>query len=1069
MKTFFLMIIVITGIVSIVTAGEIRFDADSLDKNALTSQMMKVVQDAVDWNKKGLDLLDNNDYDGAMKCFNEAITILPDYSDAINNRGVIKFRRGDIPGAQEIWQKLAVNDPTYALASYNLALIQVNQKQFDAAIRMLERALKSDKQFVEAKVRLGAIHLERNEKGKALEELHAAYKMAPTHADAWSFYAYALVRNGDTTEAVAILKKNSDKSVALKMLGEIEESRKNYSVAGTYYSQAIGLGADPALLIECASVQMDAKNCTAALQTLKTYFGMNIPHSADAWLLAGIASKECGDVAGSQNYFEQGSKNFPQDGVIRYNLGQVYFYQKKYDQAENTWTGLSDTLQDPSLLYLRAINAKRKNDFPEAESIIKRALELDDRAEFHDFLGAILFHQGKTKDAAGEFRKAAEINPNLRSAQLNLALCSKSGGDLSSAAAMLEKKLGQCGADSCAEIALQLSVVYYYQKLFDKAAATLSSVKENDRDERIYRHLAIYYKELQEWGKAINALETAVNKFVTEPQTDYELAEAYLMAGYYAKAIDRYNLLLPKWQQNPWRIYYQLGYAYFEQNDFVNAKKCFEKSVNCKNNVAARGLLAFIYNKEGNVSQARELWKKNLTDDPSNAAMWVNMGLSYERDGKYEDAITDYKKALDLKSNDPQIQINLGNALTSAGRYTEALNAYKQALNSPKKEVAEYNIFLVYAKKRDKELAGKSLRVLEKDFIASANTKRAQSEIALWDGDTVNALKQLESLSDKEAGDWMALAKVYGEIGNRQKSIECLSKVPEEAQWENDRATIKAMLAFQEGNYEEVVQHFSQNRDTGFVAQYNLALAYFNLKKYSDALVIAERLAKTAGSNDRVDLCRLAGNSAFGLKQWEKARQWYLQLSNVEAHSSIVQYNLAVASYNLGKVEDAWKYYQRARELDSKITNADIEKRYASTQSDSKVNQNSIAPLDSMFNAGVDLQNSGNDSAAEKLYLQVVAKDSLYNLAWNNLGAIYGKWGEIDKAEHAYQKAVEKKHDIPEAYANLVTFYIALEEFTKARQWLIKGAGHNPESELLKNLKQKIIDAEKKAGKNQNH
>jgi tetratricopeptide (TPR) repeat protein len=1056
-------IIALFSLFPMVHAGEIKFDADY--GNVLPAQMMKVIQEAVDWNKKGLDLLDKKDFSGAMECFDEAIALLPNYSDAINNRGVIKFRRGDIVGAQEIWQKLAVKDPTYALVSYNLALIQVGQKQYDAAIRLLDRAIKEDKQFVEAHVRLGAVYLDRGQNEKALEQLRSAYKIAPTHLDAWSYYSYALVRNRDTAGALAILKKNSDKVEALKLLGQIEESRKNYSTAGNYFSQAITLGADPGLLIDYASSQMDAKNCTAALQTLKTYFGMSIPHLADAWLLAGIASKECGDVASSQSYFEQGSKKFPQDGVIKYNLGQVYFYQKKYDQAENTWTGLSDTLQDPSLLYLRAINAKRKNDYPSAGLIIRRALEVDDRAEFHDLLGVILYREGKSKEAASEFRKAVEINPNLRSAQLNLALCSKSGSELSNAAALLEKKLGFCGADSCADIALQLSVLYYYQKMPEKAAATLCTVKEGDRDERIYRHLAIYYKELQDWGKAIAALETAVKKYVTEPQTDYELAEAYLMAGYYAKAIERYNLLMPKWRQNPWRIYYQLGYAYFEQNDFANAKAYFEKSVNSKNNVAARGLLAFIYNKEGNVSQARELWKKNLTDDPTNVSMWVNMGLSYERDGKYEDAIANYKKASDIKSNDPQIQINIGNAYTCIGQYTDALNAYKHALNSPKKEVAEYNIFLVYAKKRDKEQAVKSLKLIEKDFIASANTKRAQSEIALWDGDTVNAIRMLESLADKEAGDWMTLAQVYAGLGKRPKALECLAKVPDDAQWVRDRANIKATLAFQAGNYEEVLKLFSQNRDTGFIAQYNLALAYYNLKKYTEAIAVAERLAKTAGGNDRADLCRLAGNSSFGLKQWERARQWYLQLSNVEARSPIVQYNLAVASYNLGKVDDAWRYYQRARELDPKINNADIEKRYASVHTASTASQNLIAPLDSIFNTGVDLQNSGNDSAAEKLYQQIVAKDSLYNLAWNNLGAIYGKWGEIDKAEKAYQKAVEKKHDIPEAYANLVSFYIALEEFTKARQWLIKGIGHNSESDVLKNLKQKIVDAEKKAGK----
>lgn len=222
---------------------------------------------------------------------------------------------------------------------------------------------------------------------------------------------------------------------------------------------------------------------------------------------------------------------------------------------------------------------------------------------------------------------------------------------------------------------------------------------------------------------------------------------------------------------------------------------------------------------------------------------------------------------------------------------------------------------------------------------------------------------------------------------------------------------------------------------------------------------------KTAAGGDRADLCRLAGNAAFGLKQWKNARQWYLQLSNVEAHNAVVQYNLAVAAYNLGDVDDAWKYYGLARVGDPKISNADIEKRYAAAHGSAVTGQSLISLPDSLYNAAVDMQNAGDDSAAEKIYLQITARDSLYNMAWNNLGTIYGKRGEIEKAEHAYLKAVEKKHDIPETYANLVTLYIELEEFTKARQWLIKGQGHNPDSDLLKDLKEKIVAAEKKAKK----
>jgi protein O-GlcNAc transferase len=1046
-------------------AVEFNFEIDSIGGEALTARIMKAASEADAWNRKGLDAIDKNDLSTAMSCFDEALKIFPNYSDAINNRGVVKFRKGEIGSAREIWEKLASQDPGYAIASYNLSLIYLHDRQLDAATRLLERALKANKQLIEAQVRLGAILLDKGEKRKALEQLRKAYKMGSTHPDAWSYYSYALVENGDTAEAVSVLKKYSDKPEALQLLGRIESSRRNNAAAKNYLSQAVNKGADPSVLIELAGAQVDGKNCKEALQTLSVYFDKNIAHAADAFILAGIAAKECGDVAASQEYFEKGIGKFPHDGILRYNLGQVYFLRKNFAKAEATWKGLSDTLQDPSLLYLRALNAQRSGDLASAESLIKKALGFDDRAEFHDFLGVVYYKKGNKKQSEEEFRKALKMNPGLRSAQLNLALCTRSPGELSSAVDALEQKLSACSGETCADLAFQLAVLYYYQKETDKAIATLAAVKESDRDERIYRNLALFYREQHNWNKAIATLETAVKKIVTEPQTDYELAETYLLAGYYPKAIERFSLLIPKWQQNPWRLYYQLGYAYMEQNDLAKAKECFEKSLNRKkDNVASRGLLAYVYNREGNVSQARALWRKNLNDDPSNAALWVNMGLSLERDGKYEEALAHYKKAAELKRNDPQIQVNIGNVYTSAGQYADALEAYKQALNSPKRETAQYNIFLVYAKKRDKEQAQKTLTLLEQEFPSSANTVRGRSEMALWNGDTAKALSLLEGITDKEGGDWITMAHICALSGKSQKAREYLAKAPKEAQWDKERSMVRAEIAFGNGNYQEVIRAVRESHDTSLVAQYNLALSYYNLKQYRDALSAAELLVPRAMGKDRADFCRLAGNSAFGLKLWKNALQWYLQLSNVEARSAIVQYNLAVASYNLGDVENSWKYYERARELDPAIKNADIEKRYAA-KNGQMAGQPVVDPTDSIYNAAVDLQSAGNDSAAEKLYLQVIAKDPLYSLAWNNLGAIYGKWGEIGKCEQSYQKAIEKKHDIPETYANLVNLYIELEDFSKARKWLIKGQGHNPESEVLKDLQKKIADAEAKKGK----
>jgi tetratricopeptide (TPR) repeat protein len=108
---------------SLAGAVELNFSIDSIEGDALAAGIMKTVTEADSLNKAGLEALDKKQFERAMGCFDEALRVLPDFGDAQNNRGVVKFRKGDIGGAQEIWEKLAVKDPGYAIVSYNLALV----------------------------------------------------------------------------------------------------------------------------------------------------------------------------------------------------------------------------------------------------------------------------------------------------------------------------------------------------------------------------------------------------------------------------------------------------------------------------------------------------------------------------------------------------------------------------------------------------------------------------------------------------------------------------------------------------------------------------------------------------------------------------------------------------------------------------------------------------------------------------------------------------------------------------------------------------------------------------------
>jgi tetratricopeptide (TPR) repeat protein len=1036
------------------------------DLDALPAAVVKGAEEAYALNKRGLDFLDKENLDSAMACFSQASSKLPVYSDAENNKGVVHFRRGNTAIAKMIWEAVIARDPEYEIALYNVGIVDFYDNDFQAASDCFRKALKVNKKFVEALIMLGRTELGQNKKRRACDYFKEAMKIDGKRSDVWQYYAFGLLMAGDTTAAQGVLLKYKPHPEALKMLGQIDAARGNFSAASTYLAQAVHGGAMPQLLIELASMQMEAKKFKEALASIKSYEKKAPAMTADAFCIAGISAKESGDLDGARGYFEKGMKQYPQDPVLRFNLGQIFFLQKKYNQAETAWMSLSDTASDPSLFYMKALSAKQRGDFSLGKQFIQKAIKLDEKAEYFDLLGVLCYSLGNKEEALTNFKKALALDPELRSAQLNLALMTQSKDGLESAVAEMEKRRSTC-AGQCRDIVLQLSILLYHQGKIDKAAALLEALPEDQKDLKILRHSALFYRQLRDWEKAIKILEKAKGAFVFDAKLDYELAEDYLLAGHSAKAVDALKALIGKWEDNPWRLYYQIGHAYLEQNDLDNAKANFELSLKHKpDNIASQGLLALIYSREGDAKQARTLWEKTLASDPTNATLHVNLGLSLEKEGRLQEALDYYTKAQGLMPGDNAVMINIGNVYESMNRPIDAMHAYKQALGSSKKNLAAYDIFLLSLKSGNETGAKDMLALLDSEFPASVYTKRAQAERFFKDGDTAKGINVLESLNEKDPVDWYMLAKIYAARNDFKKSDACIGKLPKEPLWEKARADIAVQRAFSVKDFNQAYTLLASLHDTSFSAQYNLALAAFEAKKYSEAIAIGEALVQKAKGKDRSDVCRVVGNAYFGCKQWKKARQWYEQLAGMENNDAIVQYNCAVAAYNLGEMDAAWNYYQKARELNHSLSNKDIENRYAAMHAPATHDSVIIDSIDLLYNTAVALQGEQkNDSAAEVIYRKILEKKSSFYRAWNNLGAIHSGRGELPEALSCFMKSVEKQHDVPEAYANIIAIYMAMDSISAAQRWVIKGLGHNPDNEILKELDGKVKNAEIKGKK----
>ena len=135
----------------------------------------------------------------------------------------------------------------------------------------------------------------------------------------------------------------------------------------------------------------------------------------------------------------------------------------------------------------------------------------------------------------------------------------------------------------------------------------------------------------------------------------------------------------------------------------------------------------------------------------------------------------------------------------------------------------------------------------------------------------------------------------------------------------------------------------------------------------------------------------IAAHQKSKLKEAEKL---YRSILEHQPTNLIVNNNLGVLLYSLGRPDEAEASYRKAIE---------IKADYAQAHN----------------NLGIVLQDLGRPDEAEASYRKAIEIKADYAEAYNNLGVVLQDLGRPDEAEASYRKAIEIKADYAEAYNNL--------------------------------------------------
>jgi tetratricopeptide (TPR) repeat protein len=129
------------------------------------------------WYVKGRLLLEQQKYQEALKCYNNAISIDPSFQEALNDIGVCFDNLDLLNEALEIFDKIIEINPLNKLAFYNKGAVFIKLKQFDKTNTIIDKLLELDANYARAYFLRACLKSVQNEKLEAIKELKLALNL----------------------------------------------------------------------------------------------------------------------------------------------------------------------------------------------------------------------------------------------------------------------------------------------------------------------------------------------------------------------------------------------------------------------------------------------------------------------------------------------------------------------------------------------------------------------------------------------------------------------------------------------------------------------------------------------------------------------------------------------------------------------------------------------------------------------------------------------------------------------------------------------------------------------------
>lgn len=318
-------------------------------------------------------------FDKAEQNYLSALKLSPQSELVLTDLALNYELQGKTPKAVELYERVLALNPQSVVVRKRLGSIYVGQKRLDDAIAQYREVEKSDRE--DAHTKIGLIYLEKGDLERAGAEFDLVLAAEPTNHRVRYFLSSVCAERGEVDRAIDELAKippDSEYYVDARV-------RRAYLLQKEKPDEAI------AELEQALKAKPDAPEIVSYLSSLY---------------------KERNEIPKAVTLLERLVVHFPENDKYHFMLGAMYDEAKnKPAVVEQMRKAIELNPKNAAALnYLGYTLAEQGNSLDEAESLIRRALELEpDDGFFVDSLGWVYYQRGDAKAAVKQLERAVEL------------------------------------------------------------------------------------------------------------------------------------------------------------------------------------------------------------------------------------------------------------------------------------------------------------------------------------------------------------------------------------------------------------------------------------------------------------------------------------------------------------------------------------------------------------------------------------------------------------------------------------------------------------------------------------